>query len=104
LAVYKKYRLKYLVGFVFLVLVDLAQVLIPRYVSQAVDIIGSGKFLMNDLAKPAVSMFLAALLISVGRFIWRYFIMGSSRRIEAEMRDDLFAHYMEMSTFFLSGK
>jgi len=96
----KKYRLKYLVGFVFLVLVDLAQVLIPRYVSQAVDIIGSGKFLMNDLAKPAVSMFLAALLISVGRFIWRYFIMGSSRRIEAEMRDDLFAHYMEMSPSF----
>jgi ATP-binding cassette subfamily B protein len=96
----KKYRLKYLVGFVFLVLVDLAQVLIPRYVSQAIDIISSGKFVMTDLTRPAVSMLLAAILISVGRFIWRYFIMGSSRRIEAEMRDDLFAHYMEMSPSF----
>jgi len=96
----KKYRLKYLAGFVCLVAVDAAQVSIPRYVSQAIDIVATGKFQMSDLARPAASMLVAALLISCGRFLWRYFIMGSSRRIEAEMRDDLFGHYMDMSSSF----
>jgi ATP-binding cassette subfamily B protein len=39
-------------------------------------------------------------LISLGRFLWRYFIHGASRRIEAEMRDRLFDHLMTLSYDF----
>jgi len=39
-------------------------------------------------------------LVSVGRFLWRYFINGSSRRIETELRERLFDHLQKLSWDF----
>lgn len=96
----KKYRFRYALGILFLVIVDAAQVLIPRIVKEAVDIISSGRFAVMDVAVPALKMTGIAAVISVGRFFWRYFIIGSSRQIETEMRDRLFTHLMKMPPSF----
>jgi len=96
----KKYKLNYIVGILCLMIVDAAQVLIPRFVKQAVDIIASGKFSMSSIMAPALWMVGIAAVISVGRYFWRYFIIGASRHIETEMRDKLFGHLMEMSAGF----
>ena len=42
-----------------------------------------------------------ALGIAVGRFIWRYYLIGASRRIERELRTDLYNHIttLDLSTF-----
>jgi ATP-binding cassette subfamily B protein len=96
----KKYKLNYGVGILFLVIVDAAQVLIPKYVKEAVDLVASGHFSFEDILKPALSMVAIAFVISVGRFLWRYFIIGASRQIETEMRDRLFGHLMDMSSKF----
>lgn len=96
----KKYKLNYGIGILFLVIVDAAQVLIPRYVKQAVDTVASGRFGLEDILKPALSMVAIAFVISIGRFLWRYFIIGASRQIETEMRDRLFGHLMDMSSKF----
>ncbi len=96
----KKYKLNYGVGILFLVVVDAAQVLIPRYVKQAVDIVASGHFKIEEILRPALSMVAVAFVISIGRFLWRYFIIGASRQIETEMRDKLFGHLMDMSSKF----
>jgi ATP-binding cassette subfamily B protein len=42
----------------------------------------------------------AMLLIGAGRFLWRYFIHGSSRRIEKELRGRLFDHLLVLSYDF----
>jgi len=81
-------------------IVDAAQVLIPRFVKQAVDIVASGKFSMRAILAPALWMVGIAAVISIGRYFWRYFIIGASRHIETEMRDKLFGHLMEMSAGF----
>jgi ATP-binding cassette subfamily B protein len=39
-------------------------------------------------------------VIAAGRFLWRYFIHGSSQRIETEMREKLFAHLLSLSWDF----
>ena len=39
-------------------------------------------------------------VISLGRFLWRYFIHGSSRRIETEMREKIFGHLQTLSWDF----
>lgn len=96
----KKYKLNYIVGILFLMIVDAAQVLIPRFVKQAVDIVASGKFSMSAILSPALWMVGIAFVISLGRYFWRYFIIGASRKIETEMRDKLFGHLMEMSAGF----
>lgn len=96
----KKYKLNYGAGILFLVVVDAAQVFIPKYVKQAVDAVASGHFHIEDILKPALSMIAIAFVISIGRFLWRYFIIGASRQIETQMRDKLFAHLMDMSSKF----
>jgi len=99
----KKYKLNYIVGILFLMIVDAAQVLIPRFVKQAVDIVAGGKFSLSDILEPAFWMVGIAFVISLGRYFWRYFIIGASRKIETEMRDRLFSHLMEMSSGFYQG-
>ncbi len=96
----KKHKLNYIVGIFFLIVVDGAQVLIPRFVKQAVDIVASGHFTLSAIIEPALWMMGIATFISIGRFLWRYFIIGASRQIETEMRDRLFGHFMEMSAGF----
>lgn len=96
----KKYKLNYIVGILCLMIVDAAQVLIPRFVKQAVDIVASGQFSMRAILAPALWMVGIAAVISIGRYFWRYFIIGASRHIETEMRDKLFGHLMEMSAGF----
>jgi ATP-binding cassette subfamily B protein len=39
-------------------------------------------------------------LIALGRFLWRYFIHGSSRRIETALRERLFDHLLTLSWDF----
>ena len=96
----KKHKFNYIVGIFSLIVVDGAQVLIPRFVKQAVDIIASGNFSLSAIIEPALWMIGIAAFISIGRFFWRYFIIGASRQIETEMRDRLFGHFMEMSAGF----
>jgi ATP-binding cassette subfamily B protein len=40
------------------------------------------------------------LLVASGRFLWRYFIHGASRKIETELRDNLFSHLLTLSYDF----
>jgi len=96
----KKYRWRYAAGILCLVAVDAAQVLIPRYLRTAVDLIATGSYALADIVPTLITMVLLAAFISVGRFLWRYFINIASRRIEAEMRERLFAHIMKMPARF----
>ena len=97
---FRRYRWRYLWGFVCLVLTDAAQMAIPQFTRAAVDLISSGRF--NWYAVLALGGWMVAVmaLLSGGRFLWRYFIHGSSRRIEAELRERLFAHLLTLSYDF----
>ncbi|GAB1481657.1 ABC transporter ATP-binding protein [Treponema sp.] len=95
-----KYRFRYLFGFIFLILVDAAQILIPQYVRYAIDLISSGNYSVKAILPFCLAIVGTAAVISFGRFFWRYFIHGSSRRIETEIRDGLFAHLMSLSPSF----
>jgi ATP-binding cassette subfamily B protein len=100
-----KYKINYIVGIFFLMLVDAAQVLIPRFIKQAIDTIARGDYKIEEIARPALAMVGIAAVISVGRFLWRFFIVGASRRIEREMRDKLMNHMVDMSSdFFQANK
>jgi ATP-binding cassette subfamily B protein len=96
----RQYKYRYIAGILCLIVVDASQVLIPRYVQTAIDTIVSGSFQLQEIVHPLVIMVLLALLISIGRFFWRYFINTASRRIEAEMRERLFSHILMMSGGF----
>jgi len=96
----KRYRSRYIIGVIFLVLVDAAQIAIPQFVRIAVDKISGGDFLWKDIIFLCLGMIGTITLISVGRFFWRYFITGSSRRVETQLREDLFDHMQKLSWDF----
>jgi ATP-binding cassette subfamily B protein len=95
-----RYRFQYVLGFFFLVAVDAVQVIIPQFLRRAVDIISSGSFELKEVAAPALAMAALMTFISLGRFLWRFFINGSARRIETEMREKLFDHLLSLSYDF----
>jgi len=98
----KRYRLRYILGLSCLVLVDAAQLLLPQYLRRAVDSIASGGQ-RSAVVAIGLAMVITAALIGGGRFLWRYFIHGASRRIETALRDRLFARLMTLPTAYFQG-
>ncbi len=98
----KTHRSRYILGISCLILVDAAQLLLPQYLRRAVDSIA------NDGPRQTVIvigllMTVTAAFIAAGRFLWRYFIHGASRRIEAALRDRFFTRLMTLPTMYFQG-
>ncbi|MCL1836934.1 MAG: ABC transporter transmembrane domain-containing protein, partial [Treponema sp.] len=97
---FKRYRWRYVLGLVCLITVDAAQIAIPQFIRRAVDLVSSGVFELRQIMYLCLWMVGTMLMISLGRFLWRYFIHGSSRRIETELREKLFSHLQTLSWDF----
>ena len=95
-----RFRYRYALGIVCLIIVDAAQIIIPQFLRVAIDLISSGDFQWKEIIFLSLCMIGIMAFISVGRFFWRYFINGSSRRIETQLREDLYAHLQKMSWDF----
>jgi ATP-binding cassette subfamily B protein len=97
------YRWRYLWGFICLIAVDSAQILIPQFTAGAINLAaaweGEGTVWRRILFL-CLGMVAAMAVISSGRFLWRYFIHGASRRIETELRGNLFSHLLSLSYDF----
>jgi ATP-binding cassette subfamily B protein len=100
----RKYRLRYLLGFLLLVLTNGGQLLVPQILKQAVDMISLGNFTADAILSLTGNLLLLALVISGARFGWRYFIHGASRRIETELREKLFDHIIDLHAGFFSSR
>jgi ATP-binding cassette, subfamily B, multidrug efflux pump len=91
---------RYVAGLFFLVLTDGAQLFLPQLTRKAIDQLASGSFALNSILEIAATMCGIGFLVAVGRFFWRYFIQGASRRIEADLRRRLFTHLQSLSSTF----
>ncbi len=92
----KKYRWAYIFGILCLAVTSGSQILIPQFLRLAVDQIASGTFDLRDIGTLMLGLVGVSVAIAGGRFGWRYFIHGSSRRIEAELRSRLFDKFLEL--------
>lgn len=81
-----------LAGLLALVSIDLLQLAIPYILKHVVDDLAVEAATPQRLLGYSLWVVAVALGIGVGRFFWRYCIIGSARRIENRLRSDLFAH------------
>jgi len=95
-----RYRRHYAIGLFCLIIVDAAQIAIPQFLRAAIDMISEGNFDLKQIIILCLWMIAVMALVSLGRFLWRFFIHGSSRRIEAQLRENLFSHLTKMSWDF----
>lgn len=96
---YLKYGIPLLIGVGVLLVVDWYNIQIPRLFGQLVDSLNGAleePFTQSDLWDFIVSVSTVVLIMVVGRFLWRIFIMGTSRQIQYKMREQLFEHALTL--------
>jgi len=94
---FKKYKLHYFFGLIALLVVDYVQTLVPLIVGNVIDQIELNNFDADFIINTIFKLFEIAFAIYGGRILWRYFIFGSSRNIERDIRNDMFQHLEKMS-------
>lgn len=92
-----KYRWKYLLGIITLFIVDFMNLYIPQFTGEITDGLESQTMDLNGIFIGIGKILLVGGILAIGRFFWRYFIFGSCRAIECEIRNDLFAHLEKLS-------
>ena len=92
-----KYKWKYLLGIITLFIVDFMNLYIPQFTGEITDGLKDKTMDMNGVIQGIIKILLVGLVLAVGRFTWRYFIFGSARAIEYELRNDMFAHLERLS-------
>lgn len=99
---FKKQKWNYLIGVAWLLLIDLIQLLIPQVLRAFTDNLKDGLLDFTGIIKYALLIILTGLIIGVGRFFWRIYILGTSRELEYYLRKRLFNHLLTLSTNYFN--
>ena len=86
----KKYALRYIVGVAMLYLVDWIGLMVPQLTGEITDGLAAHVLDARGVLLLAGKIVLCGAAVMLGRFFWRYFIFGTARRIERDLRDQLF--------------
>ena len=96
----RKYWFRYMLGILALFIVDRVNANVPLLSGELIDGLtqraetGFGLPQIRDIVLRLLGM---GAIITVGRFGWRYFLFGSARCVERDLRRDMFAHLETLS-------
>ncbi|MBU1053652.1 MAG: ABC transporter ATP-binding protein/permease [Proteobacteria bacterium] len=91
-------RLRIVVGLLCLIAVDFLQLIIPRIMKLAIDDLALFRADTKKLAIYALYIVGIALLMAVFRYLWRKYLIGTSRAVEEGLRNKLFSHIQSLSS------
>lgn len=98
-----KYKWHYIAGVIVLLLVDLASLYIPQYTGEIIDGLTEGAMNMQGVIPVLLKILAAGMIMMLGRFGWRYFLVGASRGIEYRLRNDMFGHLETLSARYFNS-
>ena len=88
---YLRYSWLYLIGIVSLVAVDIAQVFIPGYLGDVVNIVTKQPDdALEQISHIILMILVIALIMFVGRMLWRFALFNASGKIEGDFRHEMF--------------
>jgi ATP-binding cassette, subfamily B, multidrug efflux pump len=93
-------RSRILIGLISLIIVDFLQLIIPRIIKSAVDALTLSQISWQGLLHHALLIVGVGLLIGGFRYVWRRCLLGTSRRVEENLRNRLFRHLQTLSPRF----
>lgn len=88
----KRHKWQYIGGIITLFILDFANLYIPKTTGVITDGLAAHTMDMRGVWHNIVIILSIGLTLTIGRFLWRYFLFGAARSIEREIRDDMFAH------------
>ena len=105
---YVRYALLFLIGAAALIVVDLFQLMIPEITRNLVNTLEEMVILGQTdpafLIDIVITLAWITLFIVLGRFFWRFGIIGASRRIDYDLRTEMFEHCTRLSNRYYSEK
>ena len=99
----KRHKWHYILGIATLFIVDFANLYIPQVTGEIIDGLTLNTLDMRGVLSMVGIILALGLTLAVGRFLWRYFLFGSARSIEKEIRDDMFAHLETMDVEYYNS-
>ncbi len=88
---YKKYFIFYLIGVLCLISVDYLQLYIPEFLGKIVGMFdGENVVNVDKLSSIILALIGVAFGVCAGRVIWRLSLFNASKRIEADIRKEMF--------------
>lgn len=91
---------QYILGILALFIVDEVNTYVPRFTGEITNGLDQHTLDMGGVMGLVWKIVLIGVIIAVGRFAWRFFLFGSARSIEKELRSDLFAHLSTLSPHY----
>ena len=96
-----RYRGRVFAGLVSLLVVNGATILVPLVIRHAIDRLTLGQ---GELVRSGLMITGLAAVMMVFRFLWRYFFIGSSRRIERDLRSKFYTHLLSLPASFYNER
>lgn len=95
-----KYVWQYVGGLACLLTVDFLELFIPQLTGEITDGLTAGGFPMRMLLMDVFLIVAIASVVAIMRFGWRVLMFGASRRVERDLREDLYRHLTTLSNRF----
>ena len=89
---YLKYWYFYILGIIALVVVDYVQLEIVKFLEKIVELASEevNQTIINDINRMLISILGIAAIMFLGRMAWRFTLFNAAKRIESNMRHEMF--------------
>ncbi|AZR72138.1 multidrug ABC transporter ATP-binding protein [Anoxybacter fermentans] len=98
----KEHKWMYILGIIWVAFTDALQLITPQLLRTITDRFQEGNLTLKELLYYTVLIIAIALGIAIFRFLWRWFVIGTSRKMEYYLRNKFFAHLQKLSTNFFN--
>ena len=95
---YLKYAIFFIIGIIALILVDYYQLLIPEYLGVIVDGVKDGNTL--NVYSIIIDVVIVGVVLCLGRIVWRLTLITTAKKIEANIRKEMFEKSERLSQKF----
>ncbi|MFR9278317.1 MAG: ABC transporter ATP-binding protein [Ezakiella coagulans] len=96
----KPYKTQYIMGVLWLIVIDTLVIYVPQILRNFANDYQNGTITKDKLVTYALLTIGTGLIMSIGRYFWRVHLFGSARRIEYDIRSQLFNHWLSMDNEF----
>ena len=95
----KNHKKNIFYGIIGLTMVDMMQLIVPILVGNVIDAIYSSDEsvqIIDVINSSAFYLIICGFIMAIFRFVWRFFLLGTSRRIEKTLRDNYFSKIQKL--------
>lgn len=96
----KPYKAQYIMGVLWLIVIDTLVIYVPQILRNFANDYQNATITKDKLVTYALLTIGTGLIMSIGRYFWRVYLFGSARRIEYDIRSQLFNHWLSMDNEF----